>query len=103
MTACQHLSKRLLDLLRNDEVKSISTGAIEQFNLDLIQCEQFANSEPVQGLKDQDALPLFFVELRQLVELVMDEDWATYVQDYGKNNVKYLRVNAMTALIILEK
>ncbi|OQR70166.1 exocyst complex component 6B isoform 1 [Tropilaelaps mercedesae] len=104
MTACQHLSGKLLDLLRNEEVKAISTGAIEQFSLDLIQCEQFASSEPVQGL-NAEALPMFFVELRQLVDLVMDEDWATYLQEKndGKNDAKYLRVNATTALIILEK
>lgn len=104
MTACQHLSGKLLDLLRNEEVKAISTGAVEQFNLDLIQCEQFATSEPVQGL-NADVLPMFFVELRQLVDLVMDEDWQTYLQEKsdGRNDAKYLRVQPTTALIVLEK
>lgn len=104
MTACQHLSGKLLDLLRSDEVKAISMGAIEQFSLDLIQCEQFASSEPVQGL-GPDVLPMFFVELRQLVDLVMHEDWPTYLQDKseGNNDAKYLRVNATTAYIILDK
>ncbi|KAH6947977.1 hypothetical protein HPB50_022293 [Hyalomma asiaticum] len=65
MTACQHLATSLLNILTSDDVKYISMGALQQFNLDVIQCEQFASSEPVKGFKE-GVLQMFFVELRQV-------------------------------------
>jgi hypothetical protein len=35
----------------NDTVKAISIGVLQQIDLDLCQCEQFAASEPIQGLE----------------------------------------------------
>ena len=39
MSACKHISQLMLELLTAEEVKAISLGVIQQFNLDLKQCE----------------------------------------------------------------
>ncbi|KAJ4940289.1 hypothetical protein JOQ06_026598, partial [Pogonophryne albipinna] len=53
-----------LPMLLDTELKQISMGAIQQFNLDVIQCELFASSEPVPGFQG-DTLQLAFIDLRQ--------------------------------------
>ncbi|XP_063818124.1 exocyst complex component 6-like isoform X2 [Pseudophryne corroboree] len=102
MSACKHLSTSLTQMLLDSELKQISMGAIQQFNLDVIQCEVFASSDPVPGFQE-DTLQLAFIDLRQLLDLFMIWDWSTYLADYGQPNSKYLRVNPSTALILLEK
>uniref|UniRef100_A0A3B3C7T0 Exocyst complex component n=1 Tax=Oryzias melastigma TaxID=30732 RepID=A0A3B3C7T0_ORYME len=102
MSACKHLSTSLMQMLLDSELKQISMGAIQQFNLDVIQCELFASSEPVPGFQG-DTLQLAFIDLRQLLDLFMVWDWSTYLADYGQPNSKYLRVNPATALALLEK
>ncbi|XP_042192623.1 exocyst complex component 6 isoform X2 [Callorhinchus milii] len=102
MSACKHLSTSLMQMLLDAEVKQISMGAIQQFNLDVIQCELFASSEPVPGFQG-DTLQLAFIDLRQLLDLFMVWDWSTYLADYGQATSKYLRVNPSTALTLLEK
>ncbi|XP_023239955.1 exocyst complex component 6B-like isoform X3 [Centruroides sculpturatus] len=102
MSACKHVSNALMEFLIHNDVKYISMGALQQFNLDVIQCELFANSEPVRGFED-GALQMCFVELRQLLDLFMTWDWSTYFHDYGQESSKYLRVNPQTAIILLEK
>ncbi|KAL4640122.1 exocyst complex component 6 isoform X4 [Arapaima gigas] len=102
MSACKHLSTSLMQMLLDSELKQISMGAIQQFNLDVIQCELFASSEPVPGFQG-DTLQLAFIDLRQLLDLFMVWDWSTYLADYGQPNSKYLRVNPSTALALLEK
>lgn len=82
--ACKYLCQRLLQLLTSSEQQAISSAALEQFNLDVMQCERkrialsnrkrnqrlavFASRAPVAGL-DTDTLPLVFAELRQLLDL----------------------------------
>uniref|UniRef100_A0A4W5JGS9 Exocyst complex subunit EXOC6/Sec15 C-terminal domain-containing protein n=1 Tax=Hucho hucho TaxID=62062 RepID=A0A4W5JGS9_9TELE len=39
MSACKHLSTSLMQMLLDSELKQISMGAVQQFNLDVIQCE----------------------------------------------------------------
>ncbi|XP_056153767.1 exocyst complex component 6 [Lampris incognitus] len=102
MSACKHLSTSLMQMLLDTELKQISMGAIQQFNLDVIQCELFASSEPVPGFQG-DTLQLAFIDLRQLLDLFMVWDWSTYLADYGQSTSKYLRVNPATALALLEK
>uniref|UniRef100_A0A8C3II59 Exocyst complex component n=1 Tax=Chrysemys picta bellii TaxID=8478 RepID=A0A8C3II59_CHRPI len=102
MSACQHLSTSLMQMLLDSELKQISMGAVQQFNLDVIQCELFASSEPVPGFHG-DTLQLAFIDLRQLLDLFMVWDWSTYLADYGQPTSKYLRVNPSTALTLLEK
>ncbi|XP_074856495.1 exocyst complex component 6 isoform X7 [Carettochelys insculpta] len=102
MSACQHLSTSLMQMLLDSELKQISMGAIQQFNLDVIQCELFASSEPVPGFQG-DTLQLAFIDLRQLLDLFMVWDWSTYLADYGQPTSKYLRVNPNAALALLEK
>uniref|UniRef100_I3MQ17 Exocyst complex component n=1 Tax=Ictidomys tridecemlineatus TaxID=43179 RepID=I3MQ17_ICTTR len=65
MSACQHLSTTLMQMLLDSELKQISMGAVQQFNLDVIQCELFASSEPVPGFQG-DTLQLAFIDLRQM-------------------------------------
>lgn len=102
MSACQHLSTSLMQMLLDSELKQISMGAVQQFNLDVIQCELFASSEPVPGFQG-DTLQLAFIDLRQLLDLFMVWDWSTYLADYGQPASKYLRVNPHAALTLLEK
>uniref|UniRef100_A0A8C5MR18 Exocyst complex component n=1 Tax=Leptobrachium leishanense TaxID=445787 RepID=A0A8C5MR18_9ANUR len=102
MSACKHLSTSLTHMLLDSDLKQISMGAIQQFNLDVIQCELFASSDPVPGFQE-DTLQLAFIDLRQLLDLFMVWDWSTYLADYGQPSSKYLRVNPSTALILLEK
>lgn len=40
LTACRHIAEILMDLLLSDDVKSVSMGALQQVNLDVIQCER---------------------------------------------------------------
>lgn len=62
----------------------------------------FASSEPVPGMND-GTLQLAFVELRQLLDLVIYGDWSSYIADYGSERNKYARVQPQTLLVILEK
>ena len=100
--ACKHIASSLMGFLMDDEVKCISLGAISQLNLDLLQSEMFAGSEPVKGFEDGDLL-MCFAELRQLIDLFMEWDWSTYFADFRKQHSKYLRVKPQTALVLLEK
>jgi hypothetical protein len=103
LSACKHIASSLLNFLMDEEVKCISWGVLQQFNLDLLQCELFASSEPVKEF-EEGSLQLCFTELRQLMDLFTEMDsWSTYFADYGKQDSKYLRVNPQTALTVLEK
>ncbi|XP_052577787.1 exocyst complex component 6B isoform X2 [Peromyscus californicus insignis] len=102
MSACKHLATSLMQLLLEAEVRQLTLGALQQFNLDVKECEQFARSGPVPGFQE-DTLQLAFIDLRQLLDLFIQWDWSTYLADYGQPNCKYLRVNPVTALTLLEK
>ncbi|KAM9722534.1 exocyst complex component 6B isoform 8-T8 [Dama dama] len=102
MSACKHLATSLMQLLLEAEVRQLTLGALQQFNLDVIECEQFARSGPVPGFQE-DTLQLAFIDLRQLLDLFIQWDWSTYLADYGQPTCKYLRVNPVTALTLLEK
>uniref|UniRef100_A0A8C9EXJ1 Exocyst complex component n=1 Tax=Pavo cristatus TaxID=9049 RepID=A0A8C9EXJ1_PAVCR len=101
MSACKHLSTSLMQLLLEAEVRQLTLGALQQFNLDVEECEQFARSGPVPGFQG-DTLQLAFIDLRQLLDLFIQWDWSTYLADYGQPTCKYLRVNPTTALVLLE-
>ncbi|KAK3881186.1 hypothetical protein Pcinc_011602 [Petrolisthes cinctipes] len=102
MSACQHVAKSLMAMLLSEDIKQMSLAALEQVNLDVIQCEQFAAFEPVDGF-EEGALLMCFADLRQLLDLFMTEDWSTYFHDYGSENSKYLRVSPHNAIIVVEK
>ena len=59
LTACRHIADILMDLLLSDDVKSISMGALQQVNLDVIQCERKSNS-------------FYFFVLRQCIDFEID-------------------------------
>lgn len=48
-------------------------------------------------------LSLAFIELRQILDLVIYGDWSSYIADYGTERNKYSRVQPQTLLIILDK
>ncbi|XP_043252659.1 exocyst complex component 6B isoform X1 [Colletes gigas] len=100
--ACSHIAKAILGILISEDVKQISMGALQQVNLDTIQCEQFAASEPVVGLPE-GALLQYFAQLRQLLDLFMSWDWPTYFHDYGHESSKYTLVTPNMAVLLLEK
>ncbi|XP_040574989.1 exocyst complex component 6B isoform X1 [Lepeophtheirus salmonis] len=104
MSACQHLAKSIMEMILDESVKSISLGILDQIDLDVVQCEMFASSEPVRGL-EEDVLVMCFSDLRQLLNLFVSWDWTTYLADYGTGNdrAKYLRVKPKHALIIFDK
>jgi len=102
MSACQHVARQLMEMLLGEEVKQLSTGALQQLNLDVIQCEQFAASDVVAGF-EEGALQACFLDLRQLLDLVLDWDWAAYFQQYGDSAGRYGRVSPARAVVIVEK
>ena len=103
LSACKHIASSLLNFLMDEDVKCMSWGVLQQFNLDLIQCELFASSEPVREF-EEGSLQLCFAELRQLMDLFTEMDsWSNYFADFGKQDSKYLRVNPITALTLMEK
>lgn len=102
MSACKHIAQSLRDLLLSEDVKGLSLGGLQQLELDLIQCEVFANSDPVKGFNEGD-LQMAFAELRQLLDLFLYEDYSQYISDMGKQQNKYLRVTTATALVVVDK
>jgi len=102
MSALQHLARSLQSMLLDENVKGISMGLIQQVDLDVVQCEQFAASEPVQGL-EEGVLLLCFSDLRQLLDLFVSKEWSLYLADYGSPNAKYLRVKPEHAVNLLDK
>ena len=62
---CKHIAERLMWMLMSPDVKAISNGALDQFNLDIIQCEVFSAKDLVEGL-DKDTLSMAFAELRYI-------------------------------------
>ncbi|CAI6350961.1 unnamed protein product [Macrosiphum euphorbiae] len=100
--AFEHISKSILNLLLSDDIKQLSMGALNQLNLDVIQCELFAASEPV-GKTDEPDFSQHFAPLRQLLDLLLSWDWSTYFHDYGQETSKYSHVKPTTAIIVLEK
>ncbi|XP_029171196.1 exocyst complex component 6B isoform X2 [Nylanderia fulva] len=101
-SACSHIAEAILGILMSADVKQISMGALQQVNLDTIQCEQFAASEPVIGLPEGTLLQ-YFLQLRQLLDLFMSWDWPTYFHDYGHDCSKYNLVTPNMAVLLLEK
>ncbi|XP_017489882.1 PREDICTED: exocyst complex component 6B-like [Rhagoletis zephyria] len=122
LSACKYIANRLLNVLIDDDVKSISNGFLQQFNLDLMQCEMFASSAPIKDF-EEGTLQVSFTELRQIMDLFIGKNkslwsngplltlvlltefdgWPTYFAEFGKNESRYLRVQPQTALILLEK
>ncbi|XP_064631540.1 exocyst complex component 6B-like isoform X2 [Lineus longissimus] len=101
MSSCKYIAQKFLEFLIDPDIRHITSGALQQLNLDLMQCEQYANSEPVRGLRD--TLLLAFADLRQLLDLFLIWDWSTYLADYGQPNSKYVRVHPNIAITLLEK
>lgn len=89
-------------MLLSPDFKIISRGALDQFNLDLMQCELFASSRPVEGF-DESTLAMTFAHIRQLLDLVMNEEWSTYLADRNQRNSKFVRVTTQNAATLLEK
>lgn len=101
-SSCEHIANSMFAMLMNIEIKQISMGALNQLNLDLLQCELFAASEPVRGLQ-QDELLARFGKLRELLDLFIAWDWPTYFHDYAQDTSKYKSVQPDIAIVLLEK
>lgn len=123
--ACEHIANSFYKLLLSDDVKQISTGALQQISLDLVrnfmletpkynlilfifyeieqmQCEVFAGTDPVPGLK-ADETSAYFAEVRQLLDLLILEEWSIYLHDYGKDDNRYNLVQPKVIIVVLEK
>uniref|UniRef100_A0A8D8BZX6 Exocyst complex component n=1 Tax=Culex pipiens TaxID=7175 RepID=A0A8D8BZX6_CULPI len=100
--ACEHVATRIYRLILSDGIKQISGGALDQINLDLMQFELFAASDPVPGLREGD-LSKYFAEIRQLLDLLISEDWSAYLHDFGKDENRYSLVHPSTIIVVLEK
>lgn len=106
--ACQHIAQSFYKLLLSEEVKQISTGALQQISLDLMQFEEFDRTEPVPGLQERKAgggggALRHFAEVQQLLELLIAEEWSAYLHDYGKSDNRYNLVRPETIIVVLEK
>lgn len=102
LQTCKHLADCLHSMILSPDVKAVSRGALDQFNLDLMQCELFASSRPVEGFDDA-TLPMTFAHIRQLLDLVMNEDWTTYLAERNQRSSRYVRVTSQSAATLLEK
>ncbi|KAJ0177394.1 hypothetical protein K1T71_007403 [Dendrolimus kikuchii] len=100
--ATNRIAVRLRNLLLDPNVRQISSGALYQLDLDVIQCEQFAAGEPVPGLKEGELLEQF-ASLRQLLDLITGWDWSSYLHDVGIEGGKYALVTPKDAATLLEK
>ncbi|XP_070498468.1 exocyst complex component 6 [Chironomus tepperi] len=100
--ACEHIANSIYKLLLSDDVKQVTIGAIQQISLDLMQCEFFAASDPVPGLKENE-LSKYFAQVRQLLDLLILEEWSVYLHDYGKAENRYSLVEPSTIIVLLEK
>lgn len=67
-----------------------------------MQCEVFAGTDPVPGLK-VDETSAYFAEVRQLLDLLTLEEWSIYLHDYGKPDNRYSLVQPKIIIIVLEK
>ncbi len=65
----------------------VTEPALSHFLADLTECDKFARSDPVPGI-DKSILQLIFHEMRQLLELVKNDDWTVYFTTYGKPSGK---------------
>lgn len=102
MSSCKYLATKLREMLLDDEVKQMNASGLKAFNQDLRKCEEFANSNPVEGI-NEGILQMTFLELRQLIDLLLNEDWSTYFADHGSTSSKYSRVNPYVVAKLLEK
>ncbi|XP_062501842.1 exocyst complex component 6-like [Corticium candelabrum] len=104
LDACKHIGKTLVGFLASPEESSqINMNGIKSFNWDIIKCEEFAKTCPVQ-CSDPNMLQSAFEEIRQLVNLFMNMDWSSYVADYrNQYRSKYPRVKPKTIAAVLEK
>ncbi|XP_041977986.1 exocyst complex component 6 [Aricia agestis] len=100
--ATNRIATRLRNLLLDPAVRQVSSGALHQLDLDVIQCEQFAAGEPVPGLKEGELLE-HFASLRQLLDLITGWDWSSYLHDIGIEGGKYALVTPRDAATLLEK
>lgn len=85
----KYLSGVLIFALCLLQVKMVSEPAMSQMLVDLAECDKFAQSNPVPGI-DKSILILIFSELRQLLELVLNNDWSVYFANYGKSSGKLI-------------
>ncbi|XP_063534253.1 exocyst complex component 6 [Cydia strobilella] len=100
--ATNRIATRLRNLLLDPAVKQISSGALHQLDLDVMQCEQFAAGEPVPGLREGELLDQF-TSLRQLLDLITGWDWSSYLHDINMEGNKYNLVTPRDAATLLEK
>lgn len=54
------------------------------------------------GLKEGE-LSKYFLRNRQLLDLLILEEWSTYFHDYGKQENRYHLVQPQSIIVILEK
>ncbi|KAJ7392374.1 Exocyst complex component 6 [Desmophyllum pertusum] len=102
MSSCKYLATKLREMLLDEEVKQMNPNGLDGFNQDIRKCEEFVNSNPVEGISD-GTLQMTFLELRQLVDLLLHADWSTYFADHGSTTSKYSRVNPQVVARLLEK
>jgi len=100
--ACDHIAKSIYNMILSEDVRQISLGALQQISLDLMQCELFATSDHVPGLKEGELLK-YFSQIRQLLDLLILEEWSVYLHDYGKPENRYSLVQPVTIITVLEK
>ncbi|GMR61873.1 hypothetical protein PMAYCL1PPCAC_32068, partial [Pristionchus mayeri] len=99
---CKYVADSLLCILISPSFRLVSRGALEQFSLDVMQCEMFTAQCPVPGL-DNQTLPVTFATLRQLLDLVVHDDWTTFCAEHRNERKTYDRVKINDATLVLEK
>lgn len=67
-----------------------------------MQCQMFAGTEQVPGQNVNEA-SAYFSEVRQLIDLLITEEWSIYLSDYGKPDNHYNLVQPKVIITVLEK
>ncbi|GMR61536.1 hypothetical protein PMAYCL1PPCAC_31731 [Pristionchus mayeri] len=99
---CKYVADSLLSILISPSFRLVSWGALDQFSLDVMQCEMFTAQCPVPGL-DNQTLPVTFATLRQLLDLVVHDDWPTFCAEHRKERKTYDRVKINDVVVVLVK
>ena len=102
MSACKYIAQRMHAMLV-ERTNPLSRGALQQFDLDVMQCELFSSQQPVPGVQSE-AFPLAYEELRQLLDLFNTWDFKVFIYDSpSSSDFKYKRVRTADVIAVLER
>eukprot|EP00048_Salpingoeca_helianthica_P002068 m.54286 g.54286 ORF g.54286 m.54286 type:complete len:766 (+) comp11885_c0_seq3:1210-3507(+) len=77
---CKYINRKFLALVQDDTVKRMNMNGFRTFGMDVEMCEQYADNCPLAAPGDALCQDIF-APLRQLADLVLKWDWASFLDD----------------------